>query len=175
MKFLPLILAASLLSGCAQLTTLPPPSQAGATDGDAAMYLVENAPAQHSISSSSSTSSFGAALNDLRARYGLAALHEDRRLSSAAQAFAEDMARHGYHAHTGRDGSTVVSRVQAAGCRGGGHFAENIAWGQDSAQDSLSGWFASPHHRDNMLGRKYGVYGLGQAGGVWVLDFAGGC
>jgi uncharacterized protein YkwD len=140
------------------------------------MNLVE-APASRSMSSSSviGTAGFGAALNEVRARYGLGALREDRRVSAAAQAFAEDMARHGYHSHNGRDGSTVVHRVQAAGCNGQGRFAENIAWGQDSAQDSLSGWFASPHHRDNMLSRKYGVYGLGQAGGVWVLDFAGGC
>ncbi|WP_246082439.1 CAP domain-containing protein [Rubellimicrobium rubrum] len=172
MKFLALALAASLLSGCMQ----PRPSpESGIAPNGGAMGFVETAPARHSISSSSTTSGFGVALNDLRARYGMGALREDRRLSAAAQAFAEDMARHGYHSHYGRDGSDIVTRVQGAGCRGGGHFAENIAWGQDTAQDSLSGWFASPHHRDNMLSRKYGVYGLGQAGGVWVLDFAGGC
>lgn len=125
--------------------------------------------------SSSSGASFGDALNAFRARHGLAGLREDRSLSRAAQAFAQDMASHGYFSHTGRNGSSVTTRARAAGCGGRGYFAENIAWGQRTANDAFQGWSTSAGHRDNMLGRNYGVYGLGQSGGYWVMVFADGC
>ena len=127
------------------------------------------------MASSSSSSGFGSALNQFRANYGLGGLREDRSLSAAAQAYAEDMARGGYFSHTGRDGSNVVHRARAAGCRGRGYFAENIAWGQASAQHAFNGWAASSGHRANMLGQNYGAYGLGQSQGYWVLMFADGC
>lgn len=135
--------------------------------------------AQSALDSASSSSqrgmSFGDALNAYRAQSGLGGLREDRQLARAAQAFAEDMATHGYFSHTGRDGSSVSTRARAAGCGGRGYFAENIAWGQRSANDAFQGWVASAGHRANMLGRPYGVYGLGQSGGYWVLVFADGC
>lgn len=125
--------------------------------------------------SSSAGMSFGDALNQVRAQNGLGALRQDAHLTRAAQAFAEDMARHGYFSHQGRDGSTVSIRVRAAGCRGRGYFAENIAWGQRTAQSTFDGWMASSGHRQNMLGANYGAYGLGQSEGYWVLVFADGC
>lgn len=131
--------------------------------------------ASGSASSASMGSGFGEALNELRARNGRGALREDAQLTRAAQAYAEEMARHGHFSHTGRDGSSVVQRARAAGCRGRGHFAENIAWGQPSAQHAFSGWAASSGHRTNMLGGNYGAFGLGQASGYWVLIFADGC
>lgn len=126
-------------------------------------------------SASTGVMGFGAALNAFRAEHGLGGLRESAALTRAAQAFAEDMARHGYFSHQGRDGSSVTTRVRAAGCRGQGYFAENIAWGQPSAQAAFSGWAARSGHRANMLGRNYGVYGLGQSNGYWVLTFADAC
>jgi uncharacterized protein YkwD len=158
MRLLPALLATFLLSG----SLLATPSTGSAQEAAG-------------MASSSSSGGFGSALNQFRANYGLGGLREDRALSSAAQAFAEDMARGGYFSHTGRDGSNVVVRARAAGCRGQGYFAENIAWGQRSAQDAFNGWAASSGHRANMLGRNYGAYGLGQASGYWVLMFADGC
>jgi uncharacterized protein YkwD len=158
MRILPALLATLLLSG----SLLFVPSTGVAQDAAG-------------MASSSSGSGFGAALNQFRANYGLGGLREDRVLSSAAQAYAEDMARGGYFSHTGRDGSNVVVRARAAGCRGQGYFAENIAWGQNSAQDAFNGWAASSGHRANMLGRNYGAFGLGQSQGFWVLMFADGC
>lgn len=125
--------------------------------------------------SSSVASNFGDALNTMRAQNGLGALRDDARLTRAAQAYAEDMAAHGYFSHTGRNGSSVMTRARAAGCQGRGYFAENIAWGQRSANDAFQGWAASAGHRTNMLGRNYGAFGLGQASGYWVLIFADQC
>ena len=158
MRFFPSFLATVLL--CGGLAVAP---SAGSADEAGGM------------TSSSSAGGFGSALNQFRAHSGLGGLRESRVLSAAAQAFAEDMARGGYFSHTGRDGSDVVVRARAAGCRGRGYFAENIAWGQRSAQAAFDGWAASSGHRANMLGRNYGVYGLGQSQGYWVLMFADGC
>lgn len=117
---------------------------------------------------------FGDALGALRAGYGLGGLQADPRLMAAAQGHAADMAAGGYFSHRGRDGSSAHARAQAAGCRGG-YSAENIAWGQSSAGDAFAGWVASPPHLANMVGRAYGVFGLGQADGYWVLMFADRC
>lgn len=128
-----------------------------------------------SASSGSIGSGFGAALNEYRAQNGRGPLHQDAALTRAAQAHAEDMASHGYFSHYGRNGSDVTTRARAAGCRGGGGFAENIAWGQPTANHVFQGWANSSGHRANMLGSGYGAYGLGQANGYWVLVFAGSC
>ncbi|MBP1806245.1 CAP domain-containing protein [Rubellimicrobium aerolatum] len=167
MRLVPWLLAPWLLSGCLMADPTPRnPAPAGGSVSSSS----ETIPA-----SASSVAGFGAALNRMRAQAGLEGLREDGHLKRAAQAFAEDMAANGYHSHHGRDGSTVVERARRAGCGGRGYVAENIAWGQDSVQDTFAGWSASAGHRANMLGRNYGVYGLGQAGGMWVLVVADGC
>ena len=66
----------------------------------AAAFTPVAATAQTAASSSQGAMSFGDALNAYRAGQGRAALHEDRHLTRAAQAFAEDMARHCYFSHT---------------------------------------------------------------------------
>lgn len=122
----------------------------------------------------SADTGFGGALNAVRAQAGLGGLRADRSLTTAAQAYAERMAGSGQVQHVGADGSTQITRAQAAGCRSR-FVGENIAWGQRSAQATFEGWMASSGHRANMLGRQYGIYGLGQAGGMWVIMFADRC
>lgn len=143
----------------AVLASLAPP----ATAEPGAMSFMEAAPP-----------SFEAALNAVRAQAGLGGLRSDRRLARAAAAHAADMAAHAYVSHTGRNGSNAQARAQASGCRGG-YIAENIAWGQDTAGDVFVGWMNSPPHHRNMMGRPYGVYGLAEADGTWVLMFADRC
>lgn len=122
----------------------------------------------------SADSGFGDALNAVRTQAGLGSLRADRSLTAAAQAYAEQMARSGHVQHTGADGSTQITRAQRAGCQTR-FVGENIAWGQRSAQATFEGWLASPGHRANMLGPNYGIYGLGQSGGMWVIMFADRC
>ena len=140
----------------------------------AACALGAGPAAAQSASGGSAAQSFEGALNGLRAGQGLHGLRADPVLTAAAQAHANDMATSGYFSHTGRNGSTAQGRAQAAGCRGG-YSAENIAWGQPSAGDAFGGWVNSAPHRANMVGRNYGVYGLAQANGYWVMMFAEGC
>ena len=118
--------------------------------------------------------SFGSALNQVRGQAGLPALRSDRRLEAAAQAYAEEMARTGHAQHVGLDGSTQITRAGATGCRTR-FVGENIAWGQRTAQATFDGWMASSGHRANMMGPSYGAFGLGQAGGMWVILFADRC
>lgn len=150
------------------LTFLAVPGTAHVTDAFSSDVQV-------TLASASTGSGFGDALNAYRAQHGLGALRADPELTRAAQAYAEDMAAHDYFSHEGRDGSTVLTRARAAGCQGRGYLAENIAWGQRSAQSAFNGWIASAGHRRNMLGANYGAFGLGQSQGYWVLIFADGC
>ncbi len=122
----------------------------------------------------SADAGFGDALNAVRAQAGLGDLRASRQLTAAAQAYAEQMARSGHVQHVGADGSTQITRAQGAGCRTR-FVGENIAWGQRSAQATFEGWMASAGHRANMLGPHYGIFGLGQSGGMWVIMFADRC
>lgn len=168
MRFRAIRLCLPILAICAAAAAPVPAWAQGAQDP--LVLAVER-----TSSSEATAMTFGDALNALRARNGLGALREDRSLARAAQSYAEDMARYGYFSHTGRDGSSVVTRARRAGCGGRGSFAENLAWGQPTASHAFGGWAASAGHRANMLGRRYGAFGLGQSGGTWVLVFADGC
>jgi uncharacterized protein YkwD len=115
----------------------------------------------------------GAALNAFRAASGRAALAEHPAATRAAAAHASDMARRGYFAHRGSDGSSVGDRLIRAGCRWTA-VGENLAQGQPTAAEVVAAWAASPGHRRNMLGR-HEVFGAARAGQTWVLVLASGC
>ena len=125
----------------------------------------------------------GRQMNARRARAGMPALAIDPKLTAAATAHACDMARRGYFAHQGKDGSTHATRLQRAGCRPR-ISAENIAAGHTDARHLLKRWMASEGHRRNILiGRGVDRYGLGLAnsgkafshGFVWVMLFSSSC
>ncbi|MBV2358303.1 CAP domain-containing protein [Thalassococcus sp. CAU 1522] len=115
-------------------------------------------------------------LNGLRGEAGLAPLKPSPALEEAAMQHAMDMARNGFFSHTGSDGSTVASRVRAAGY-GFCQVAENIAKGQESPKNVMRSWVDSAPHRKNLLLRDIEEYGLVRApGDIWVLVLGrGGC
>ena len=115
----------------------------------------------------------GAQLNAFRAEAGRAPLAESPAAVRAAAAHAADMARRGFFAHDGSDGSSVGDRLAREGCRWTG-VAENIAKGQKTAAEVVAGWAASPGHRRNMQG-PYDWFGAARAGDIWVLVLARGC
>lgn len=111
----------------------------------------------------------GAILNELRGQKGLSALTVSGKLTKAAAAHAQDMARRDFFSHTGSNGSALGDRVRAQGY-GFCFAAENIAKGQKSERDVLQSWMASRGHRKNMLHRKATEYGIARASGdIWVL------
>ena len=80
-------------------------------------------------------------------------------LAAAAQAHAADMERHNLFDHTGSDGSDPLTRVLRTGyaARVAG---ENIAFNQESAEEVVRVWLASPHHCANIMDPRFRELGL---------------
>ena len=116
-------------------------------------------------------------VNQARAGAGLAPFRAERHLARAAARHASDMGRRKYFAHVSPAGKSPLSRVRAAGWRGG--VGEVIAWGCGtlaSPRATLRSWLNSPPHRAIVLGggRMAGV-GLKKQRGCggrvyWVMD-----
>lgn len=99
-------------------------------------------------------------------------------LAQASQLHAEDMARHGYFSHSGRDGSTPDERVKRVGYRFRA-TGENIAGGQLTPEDVVAGWIKSPEHCANLMNPVYTEMGVAFAvdrnsklGVYWTQVFA---
>src|SRR5262249_3568248 len=89
--------------------------------------------------------------NQARAREGKPALRLSLRLIAAAQAHASWMAANSRMSHEGAAGSSVAGRVTAQGYAWRS-CAENVACGQGSVAEVVTGWLNSPGHRQNVLG-----------------------
>jgi uncharacterized protein YkwD len=87
--------------------------------------------------------------NIQRVRYGCDQLAVDHDLIDASVRQSLDMASTGRFSHIGNDGSTFEARAHEAGYEQ--PSGENIAWGFDTADDVMSAWMASAHHRANIL------------------------
>lgn len=111
------------------------------------------------------------AVNAARARgwtcgdryYGPApALAWNRALGDAALAHSLDMARQRYFSHQGRDGREVGARAERAGYRWR-RVGENIAAGQETAEEVVRGWLDSPGHCANIMSPDFNEMGAGYA------------
>lgn len=101
-------------------------------------------------------------------------------LTSVAQAHADDMATANYYAHESKNGDTPSRRMQRAGYRAT-TTGENIAAGQQSAEEVVSSWLESPGHCKNILNSAFTELGVGVAlnnssekGIYWVQNFGSG-
>ncbi len=115
--------------------------------------------------------------NAERAKAGCGPLAVDATLTSVAQAHSQDMATHNYFDHNSQNGRTPFDRMTAAGYRYS-TAAENIAAGQRTPQDVMTGWMNSPGHRANILncalkeiGVGYATASSSQYGVYWTQDF----
>jgi uncharacterized protein YkwD len=109
-----------------------------------------------------------------RAKAGCGALTTDARLTNAARLHSQDMVTKNFFSHTGSNGSTFVTREQAAGYPS--PSAENIAWGQRTPADVMNAWMNSAGHKANILGCGSHAVGVGvvlNANGApyWTQDF----
>jgi hypothetical protein len=104
-----------------------------------------------------------ALVNQERSRAGLAPVSMDAQLNSCAQSFAEYMGSAGFYAHNGPDGSTPLSRMNAAGFPGTGAWGENIAAAYATAAEVMQAWMNSPGHRSNILNPSFTHIGIGAA------------
>lgn len=117
---------------------------------------------------------FTAEINALRRSSGVGPLAPNARLQQAAQAHADDMVRRGYFSHRAPNGSRANARMAQAGYSACG-WAENIGEGLGSPSGAFAAWRGSSGHLRNMVGANYTEYGLGNAGGKWVLVLARPC
>jgi uncharacterized protein YkwD len=106
------------------------------------------------------------------------ALSLDATIVKASDAYAADMATHGYFSHTGRDGSDPGQRLSAAGYRWSA-WAENIAVGQATPEAVVAGWFGSTGHCTNFMRSEVTEVGFGMVDNpasayryYWVADLS---
>lgn len=84
------------------------------------------------------------------------------KLTTAAQAKANDMAQKDYWSHNSPDGRTPWSFITNAGY----HYqvaGENLAYGFANAEGAVAGWMNSPLHRENIMNGNYKDVGFGVA------------
>jgi uncharacterized protein YkwD len=100
--------------------------------------------------------------NELRADNGLPALARQSALDTAADGYAATLASYNWWAHQGPDGSTLVSRANAAGYAGWVYLAENLYRGfyGDAAESIVQAWAESPGHYSNMVGQQITEIGV---------------
>jgi uncharacterized protein YkwD len=109
--------------------------------------------------------------NQARADSGCAALTVDAKLTAAATEHSTDMSTRDYFSHTTPEGVAFDQRIENAGYATPG--AENIARGQESAEDVMDAWMKSKGHRANILNCQLTTIGVGLStdGWYWTQDF----
>ncbi len=108
-----------------------------------------------------------------------AALSWSALLTEAATAHSLDMAANNYFDHTSPSGSTLSSRVQAAGYAWSA-VGENIAAGYATVDSVMSGWMASDGHCANIMNANFTQIGVACVKGgssntyptYWTMDLA---
>ncbi|MGW6566754.1 sigma-70 family RNA polymerase sigma factor [Streptomyces sp. NPDC054975] len=114
-------------------------------------------------------------VNQRRAEEGCAPLRTDPRLTGAARAYARDMVRRGYYAHSSPEGRFADARMSAAGYEWSA-WAENLARGNSDPAAVFDDWMDGAMHERNMLNCDYRDTGVaavpGPDGTVWVQKLA---
>jgi hypothetical protein len=99
--------------------------------------------------------------NSQRTANGLGSLALNATLNQAAQAKANDMAARDYWSHNTPDGATPWTFFVSAGYNYQ-NAGENLAYGFDNYDATVTAWMNSPEHKANVLG-SYTEVGFGVA------------
>ncbi|KGX92045.1 sporulation protein [Pontibacillus halophilus JSM 076056 = DSM 19796] len=113
--------------------------------------------------------------NEERKKNGLSALKEDTELQKVAQKKSEDMVNNDYFSHTSPTYGSPFEMMDQFGIDYR-TAAENIAAGQQTAEEVVRGWMNSEGHRKNILNSKVTHIGIGvekdaQDGKFWTQMF----
>lgn len=112
--------------------------------------------------------------NQERAKQGLKALQIDTNLTKSAQAKSQDMKDKNYFSHTSPTYGSPFDQMKTFGVtyKSAG---ENIAMGQRTPQEVVTGWMNSPGHRENIMNPAYTHIGVGlsDSGFYWTQQFIG--
>ena len=95
-----------------------------------------------------------------RSKLGLSALISNSQLATAAAKHTENMAVQDFFSHTGKDGSSMGSRITATGYKFS-NAAENIAAGSSTPEAVINSWMNSSGHRANILNPNLKEIGIG--------------
>ena len=113
-------------------------------------------------------------VNEARRENGLQPLAASGALSRVARAKSQDMVDQRYFDHNSPTYGTPFQMLTSFGIsyRTAG---ENIAYGQRTPQEVVSGWLNSPGHRANILNASYTQIGVGYVanGNYWTQLFIG--
>lgn len=101
-------------------------------------------------------------INAARSAVGAEPLTHSPLLSQIATRYAEQMASQRHFSHTGRDGSTMQSRMTNGGYIWS-YYAENIGRGHLDVPELFQRWMDSPPHRSNIENTKVTEFGFGAA------------
>jgi uncharacterized protein YkwD len=117
-------------------------------------------------------------VNAERSKKGLKPVSKNEKLTDAAQKYANDMSSANFFSHTGKDGSSFSQRIKNAGYTNYKWIAENIAAGQTTPKEAMTGWMNSSGHRANILNTNASEIGVGYATNkssdyknYWVQEF----
>lgn len=116
-------------------------------------------------------------VNEERAKANLPSLVLNERLCVTARWHAMDMAVGGYFDHKDRRGRSPGQRLNSFGYRF--HYCgQNIAAGQQNADEAFEAWMNSPGHRENILRKEFKEIGIAFVQNpnsryhrYWVQDF----
>lgn len=100
--------------------------------------------------------------NAQRAKHGLQPLQANWELSRVARYKSQDMVNKNYFSHNSPTYGSPFRMMENFGLRFSA-AGENIAMGQQSAQQVVNAWMNSPGHRSNILSSTYNQIGVGLA------------
>jgi len=114
-------------------------------------------------------------VNKERASAGLSALKVNTSLANVAEKKAEDMRDKNYFSHTSPTYGSPFDMMKQFGISYTA-AGENIAKGQRTPQEVMTGWMNSEGHRANILNSNYTEIGVGyvtdsNGTGYWVQEF----
>lgn len=114
-------------------------------------------------------------INETRGLKKRGTLRQCAALNTAAQKYAETMARTGHYDHIGPNGSDPGDRIEKTGYQPG-WWGENIAAGQDTVTEVMVDWIISTGHYHNLMNRNFRYAGFGFATdpsgeAYWVQNF----
>ncbi|GHD14713.1 serine protease [Nocardiopsis kunsanensis] len=108
-------------------------------------------------------------VNSERSQHGCDPVSSNPRLTAAAQEHSEDMNSRDYMDHFNPDGEGPGERAERHGYTAWG--AENVAKGQQTAEQVMDAWMNSDGHRANILNCDLSTIGVGESGRAWTQKF----
>lgn len=111
-------------------------------------------------------------VNKERAAEGLKPLIVHTNLTKMAKDKAIDMFKNKYFSHTSPTFGSPFDMMDTYDITYR-YAGENIAKGQQSAEEVVEDWMNSPGHKENIMNANYKLIGVGYYNGYWVQEFIG--